>query len=136
MVATAFGGMQQNTELGTIYRYYGGLAVGKDFIHNNLNVLDGAIGLMVSTEKSQADSIIQSLEGVMQWKYRIFKFNNPDIDVTSYFNTFPSITSIGRIRLEFQVKAKIELFNDFYFGLTLWDNYDSKPLDATSETND
>ncbi len=134
--ATAFGGMQQNTELGNIYRFYGGLGYGKDLIHNNRNVMDAAIGIMVSTEKSQTDSIIQSVEGVFQWNYRIFKFNDPEIDITSYFNAIPSFTSAGRIRMEFQVKGRIELFNDFYIGLTLWDNYDSKPLDVNSETND
>jgi len=134
--ATSFAGMQQNTELGTIYRYYGGLGFGNDLVHNNFNVLSGVIGLLVSTEKSESDSIIQSLEGVMQWNYRIFKFNNPEIDVTSYLNAFPSFTSVGRYRLEFQIKAMIEIFNDFYFGLTLWDNFDSKPVDKNAVTND
>jgi hypothetical protein len=134
--AGVFSGAQQNTELGTDYRFYGGLGSGRDLVHTNRNVLSGIIGFLVSTEKSQGDSIIQSVEGVMQLNYRLFKFNDPEIDVTSYFNYFPSITSAGRHRLEYQVKARIELFNDFYFGLTYYDNYDSKPLDPTAEKND
>jgi hypothetical protein len=134
--ATSFVGAQQNTELGTDHRYYGGLGVGNDLVHNNLHALNGALGLMFTTEKATPDTIINSIEGVMQWKYKIFKFNNPDIDVSSNFNVYPSFTSPGRYRLEFSVNAKIEIFNDFFFGLTFYDNYDSKPLDQEAATND
>jgi len=134
--ASFFTGGQQNTELGNTYRLYVGLGVGKDLVHNNLHALNGAIGMLVSTEKSQSDSIIQSLEGVMRWNYKIFKFSNPEIDLTSFFNAYPSLTTLGRIRLEFEMKARIELFSDFYFALTFWDNYDSHPIDVTSATND
>ena len=76
----AFAGAQQNTELGTIYRYYGGLGVGNDLVHNNLHALSGVLGVMYTTEKAESDSIINSVEGVMQWKYKMYKFNNPDIE--------------------------------------------------------
>ena len=132
----AFAGIQQNTELGTQFRSYGGLGVGYDVVHNNLNVLSGALGLLVSAERSKEDSLINSLEGIMHWAYRIFRFNQPEIDVTSYFNVYPSLTSLGRVRLEYEIKARIEIFNDFYFGLSFYDNFDSEPLDADAATND
>jgi len=134
--ASVFIGGQQNTELGNNMRLYGGLAIGNDFVHNNLHVLNGSIGALFSTEVSQDDSTINSVEGVMHWNYRIFKFNDPDIDLTSYFNVYPSLTSLGRVRMEFQMKAMIEIFNDFFFGLTFWDNYDSEPIDPTATKND
>ncbi len=130
-----FGG-QQNTELGNNYRFFGGLGVGNDFVHNNLQALTGSIGVLVSTEQSANDSVIQSVEGVMRWDYRIFRFNNPDIDVSSLFNVYPSFTSLGRYRLEYEIKATIEIFNDFYFGLSFYDNFDSKPVDQVAANND
>ena len=134
--AGTFAGAQQNTELGTIYRYYGGLGVGNDLVQNNLHVLSGVLGLMYTTEKAESDSIINSVEGVMQWKYKMFRFHNPDINISSAFNLYPSITSIGRFRLEYTLNAQIEIFNDFFFGLNFYDNYDSKPIDNTAATND
>lgn len=134
--AGVFGGAQQNTELGTDYRFYGGLGAGKDLVHTNRNILTGNLGFLVSTERAQGDSIIQSLEGVMQFYYRLFRFNDPDIDISSYVNFYPSFTTSRRYRLEYQAKAKIELFNDFYFGLSFYDNFDSKPLDPTAANND
>jgi hypothetical protein len=134
--ATSFLGGQQNTELGNNFRLFGGLGVGNNIVHNNLVVLSGAMGVMVSTEHSKADSAMQSVEGIMQWDFRLFKFNKPDIEITSFFNAYPSFTTVGRYRLEFEIKAKIELFSDFYFGLSFYDNYDSKPLDIDAATND
>ncbi|MCK4569188.1 MAG: DUF481 domain-containing protein [Bacteroidales bacterium] len=134
--AGALLGMQQNTELGNNHRIYFGLGLGNDVVHSNSQVLSGAMGLLLVTEKSEADSTIQSIEGMMQWNYRVFKFNKPEIELTSFFNAYPSFTTWGRVRLEFEIKARIELFNDFYFGLSLYDNYDSQPLDNTAATND
>lgn len=129
-------GGQQNTELSIAYRYYGGMVVGKDLVQNNLQALSGAIGLIYTTEKSDLDSTIQSLEGAMQWRYRIFKFNDPEIDLNSLLNVYPSFTTLGRVRIEYELKAKFELFNDFYFGLNFYYNYDSRPVDEASSGDD
>ena len=129
-------GMQQNTELGLEHRYWGGPAAGNNLVNNNLHVLSTLGGVMFTTELSAEDSITRSIEGLMQVDYRIFKFNKPDIDVRSSFSYYPSLTSWGRHRIDFSINAKFEIFNDFYFGLRLYDNFDSKPVDATAETND
>lgn len=129
-------GAQQNTELGFAHRFSLGMGAGRDFIHSNRTVFSGLIGVLVSTEKSLSDSIVQSMEGVMNLNTRIFKFDDPEIDITSHFNAFPSFTSVGRYRLEFELKAKIELFSDFFFGLSFYDNFDSKPIDKDAATND
>jgi hypothetical protein len=129
-------GGQQNSELGVASRYYGGIAFGKDVVQNNRNALSGAIGLIYTTEKSDLDSTIQSIEGAMQWRYKIFKFSDPEIDLYSALNAYPSFTSWGRIRGEFELKAKFELFSDFYFGLNFYYNLDSQPIDETASETD
>ena len=131
-----FTGVQQNTELGNQGRFFVGTGVGNNFVHNNLHILTGSVGALYSTEQSQSDTAIQSVEGVMFWTYRLFKFNNPDVEISSHFNTYPSFTTWGRVRLEFELKFKIELFSDFYFGLSFYDNYDNKPLDESAARND
>lgn len=129
-------GMQQNTELGVDYRYWGGPAVGNNLVNNNLHVLSGMAGLLIMTEGSLDDSISNSIEGIFQIDYRIFRFNKPDIDIRSSVSYYPSFTTLGRNRIEFDINAKLEIFHDFYFGLKLYDNFDSKPVDATAATND
>lgn len=134
--ASSYVGAQQNTELGNNYRLYGGLGIGNDIVHNNMQVLSGSLGCLISTEQSSADSTIQSVEGAMQWNYILFKFSKPDVNLGSYFNFYPSFTTWGRIRMEFEVELNIEIFNDFYFGLSFYDNFDSQPVDVDAEQND
>ena len=129
-------GIQQNTELGVDYRYWGGPAIGNNLVNNNLHVLSGMAGLLIMTEGSIDDSITNSIEGLMQIDYRIFRFNKPDIDIRSSLSYYPSFTSWGRNRIEFDINAKLEIFHDFYFGLRLYDNYDSHPVDENAATND
>lgn len=134
--ASVFAGGQQNTELGVSHRYYGGLGLGNDLVQNNLHVLSGSLGFLVSSERSEGDSIVQSLEGAMQWRYKIFKFNNPEVELNSILNVYPSFTTWGRVRVEYELKAKIELFSDFYFGINFYDNYDNQPPEIDAESND
>ncbi len=134
--AGTFAGFQQNTQLGTDSRFYGGLGLGVDIVQNNLNALSTTMGVLVSSERSSSDTTIQSLEGVFRADYRIFKFNDPEISVFSYVNAYPSLTNWGRYRLEFELNARIEIFSDFYFGINLWDNYDSQPIDEVASKND
>lgn len=129
-------GMQQNTELGVEYRYWGGPAIGNNLVNNNLHVLSGMTGLMILTEGTLDDSITNSVEGIVHVDYRIFRFNKPDIDIRSSFSYYPSFTSWGRHRIDFEINAKLEIFNDFYFGLKLYDNFDNKPVDENAATND
>jgi hypothetical protein len=132
----SFAGIQQNTEIGNDMRAYAGLGIGKDVIHTNLHVFTATTGVLVSTERSESDSLKNSVEGALQLTYRLFSFNKPDVDITSFYNFFPSFTSKGRYRMEFELKARIEVFNDFFFGLSFYDNFDSKPLDPAAATND
>jgi len=129
-------GAQQNSELGVDCRYGGGPAIGIEIIHSNANVLNGLGGLLLTTEKSAADSIINSVELLLMVDYRLFKFNNPDIDIRSNLNAYPSLTTANRIRIEYSLDAKFEVFKDFYFGVRLYYNYDSKPIDPTAANDD
>ena len=134
--AAAAVGIQQNTELGVEQRYWGGPGIGNKIVNNNLHVLSGLVGLLVMTELSADASVINNVEGLLNLDYRIFKFNKPDIDVRSNLSFFPSFTTTGRYRMEYDLNAKLEIFHDFYFGVRIYDNYDSKPIDDAASNND
>ncbi|HSG67532.1 MAG TPA: DUF481 domain-containing protein [Bacteroidales bacterium] len=134
--AGALLGAQQNTELGNSQRFFGGLGIGNDIVHNNSHVLTAIGGALVSTETSSADSLLKSVEGMVQISYKVFRFNNPEVELNSYYNVYPSFTTWGRVRMEFELKAQIELFSDFYFGVSFYDNFDNMPVDGGPAVND
>jgi len=129
-------GAQQNTELGTDLRLFLGLGIGNDLVFTNSNHLAVTVGALFVNETSVSDTTVQSVEGLFQMNYRLFRFSKPEIDVTSYFNVYPSFTTKNRVRLEFELKGKVEIFHDFFFSITLYDSYDNKPFDEEANTND
>jgi putative salt-induced outer membrane protein YdiY len=48
-------------------------------------------------------------------------------DITSRFILYPSLTTPGRKRMQFKSNLRIKLVKDLYWGLHVYENFDSKP---------
>ncbi len=120
-------GVEQNQELQLEGRYSLGAGVWRGAIQSNRLVLLFAGGVRASSEKFTGGSPTFSLELTLGYDLSIFKFHGPKMDITSYFQTFGSLTDLGRIRLDFEVRGKYELFSDFFLGLRFYDQFDSRP---------
>jgi len=128
---------ERNSELGIDLRLQGGLGVGNELIHTNSNNLMAALGIMVNKEWSSDSTEAKiNVDGSAGFVYRVFRFKDPEIDITNTFTTFPSLTVSGRWRVNYDIKIKIEIINDLYFSLSFYDNYDSKPPSADASNND
>jgi hypothetical protein len=68
--------------------------------------------------------------------YKWFRYRQPKLDITSGFNIFPSMTTWGRVRMEYDLAAKIEIIKDVFFGLTLYDNFDNNSSSSSTTKND
>jgi hypothetical protein len=128
---------QQNTELDLNSRIQAGLGGGYDLLRNNSQRLYGLIG-MLGNHETTIDSSLESynLELLFSMQYKWFRYSQPKIDVTSGFNLYPSLTTGGRIRFEYDLTAKIEILKDVFFSLTVYENFDNNPAAATSSKND
>ena len=129
-------GVNENTELGLNLRLYLTAYGIWDVVHNNRNRLYVGAGLSGNREWSGGDSTANNnSELVITTEYKLYKFTNPEIDIVTDFSVYPSINQNHRLRLEYNLKTKFELFNDFYLGLNYYYSFDSKPItiDASSE---
>ena len=131
-----YGGAQQNSEQGLNLRLLGGGGVGHNVLYTNLHKLFGMIGLLVTKEYSQSDEVSTNVEGLFQIDYNIFKFNVPKINISTHLNFYPSLTTKGRYRIEYDITSKFEVISDFYIALSFNYSYDSKPVDETANTTD
>ncbi len=128
---------ERNSELGIDLRLQGGLGGGNELIHTNSNNLMTALGIMVNKEWSSDSTDAQiNVDGFAGFSYRLFRFKDPEIDITSTFTTYPSLTVSNRWRVNFDIKVKIEIIADMYFSLSFYDNYDSKPPSYDAANND
>jgi len=133
------GGMggEQNSELGLDLRIQAGLGIGNEIIHTNSNNLLASTGIVVNKEWSADTSgTRQNLDAYASLSYRLFRFKDPDIDITSNLSAYPSLTDKDRLRIDYDIKIKIEIVDDLYFSLSYYINYDSKPPSESAAKDD
>ena len=130
-------GSEQNSELGLDLRIQAGLGIGNEIIHTNSNNLLASAGFVINQEWS-ADTTAtrQNVDAFASLAYRLFRFKDPEIDITSNLSTYPSLTVKDRLRINYDIKIKIEIVNDLYFSLSYYINYDSKPASETAAKDD
>lgn len=128
---------EQNTELGLDLRLQAGAGIGNEVIHTNTNNLLFALGIVVNQEWSaDTTGTRKNIDGMMQATYRMFRFKDPSIDITSNLIAYPSFTVQERWRVNYDIKVKIEIITDLYFGLSFYYNVDTKPPSDISAKND
>lgn len=132
----ALGSFTQNQELGLDFRGLGGGGIGKDFVQTNSAIVTAIVAGLYNREKFTEDETFQSsFESMGGLDFQAFKFRDPKVDITSTLFAIPSITDWGRIRLEFAIKLRWEIFGDFYWSASAFDSFDSRPPKDT-EKND
>ena len=129
--------MEQNTELGLNLRLLAGAAGGKDLLRTNTNIVTTDIGAQFTREWTEIDKSGKfHLEAKIGGRYSKFQYSDPEIDLTTNLEIYPSISQWGRIRINFDVKLKWEIIEDLYWSLTFYDNFDNKPQGVNAHKND
>jgi sRNA-binding regulator protein Hfq len=128
---------QKNTELDLKLRLQAGLGGGYDIVRSNSIRLYGLLGLIGNNEQT-IDSAFTSnnVELLAATNFKWFQYRHPKIDVTNSFNFFYSLSIRDRIRLEYDLDAKIEIITDLFFSVTFYESFDSKPFTGGSSKND
>ncbi len=133
---TALSG-EQNSELGLELRVQTSFVGGNEVIHTNSNNLMVYGGFVVNKEYNIDTTLSRwNFDGVATLSYRLFRFQDPEINITSNLTAYPSFTVPGRYRIDYNISAKITIITDMYFNLSFYDNYDSKPPSENAENND
>lgn len=128
---------EQNSQLGLDLRIQGGLGAGNELVHTNRHNLLTSAGVVVNREWSATeDESRLNVDGFIAAQYKLFRFNDPEIDLTSNFTTFPSFTVSNRWRIDYDINIKIKIITDMYFSVSFVTSYDSKPPSTTSDNLD
>ncbi len=129
---------QRNTELNMDARYqlFGG--GGYFFVRKPGKDFSATTGLSGNTERSIYEPITytQNLEYVAALRFHQFKFRDPQIDILASIGTFTSLNVPGRFRFDMEVVFLWELFNDFKWNVTFYNNFDNKPPGGEGALND
>jgi hypothetical protein len=129
---------QLNTELNIASRYQVLAGAGYFLFRHPGNELSTTTGLAANVETSIAEPVssIGNGEFVAAFRYHKFKFRNPQFDIYTNIATYTSLTNPGRFRFDFEAVFLWEIFNDFKWNVTLYNNFDNKPPGSTEMLND
>ncbi|HEX9164323.1 MAG TPA: DUF481 domain-containing protein [Gemmatimonadales bacterium] len=142
--AAAIARLEQNDELNLDYRFTGGVGGGRVLKQSNRAEVDAAMGLVVTREQflpQEGDSAglgepTLNLEGLAYFGWDAFRFDTPKLDFSTSLTLYPSLSNLGRVRGDFEVRLKYEVFKDFHFGINFTDTFDSRPPDPNASRND
>ncbi len=81
-------------------------------------------------------NIGNSIEGVAALQYELFNFGDPETDIVVSFTILPSFSDWGRVRMDLNSRIRYELFKDFFWSVSLFDQFDSEPPSEGTERND
>lgn len=128
---------QANEELGLDRRWLVRGGALHRTLRTDIRELWLGVGLAASTENytgREADD--ESLEGTLSLRYFAFHFDDPELEVSVDLTLFPSLTTSGRLRAELRADMKRELIDDLFWGLSIYESYDSDPVGEGARNND
>ncbi len=136
-LVTGLSTFTQNQELDLDLRSAFGGDLGRHLIQNNRNLLTVRGGAVFTRERfTGSDPGRSNIEGTGTIVYELFSFDDPEMDIVTTLTVLPSFSDWGRIRADLDTRIRYELFKDFFWSVTLFDNYDSDPPSEGSERND
>ncbi|UCG85886.1 MAG: DUF481 domain-containing protein [Gemmatimonadota bacterium] len=113
-----------------------GLSVIWTTVQTNSSLLRLSAGVNVNREKfTGSDTASVSAEAVLGGDFLAFRFDSPKLDANTSLNAYPSVTDLGRLRLEFDARFSYELLKDFTVALTFYNSFDSRPGSDVARKN-
>ena len=129
--------LNRNDELGLDLRTSVGAGVGRILVQSNTTNLLLAGGLLFSRENVSSNLPDEdSLEAYATLRWNWFRYDTPELDLSTEIQLIPNLSDAGRIRSEYDISLKWELSEDLFWQLSIYDSYDNKPIIPGAPKND
>lgn len=134
--AAALTQFTRNKELGLDLRSLMGAAAGRELVQTNRTKFSVFGGAGFTRERFIADTARHSAEAVLGLRHELFTWGQKETDITTTVIAFPSLSDLGRLRVEFNTRIRWEIFKDFFWSASAFDSFDSQPPAEDVERND
>ena len=118
---------ESNDELGLNLRTAAGGAFGRYLVQSHYHEWAAYLGANVTNESEVAAPNRQNVEALIGTQYAFFQYDTPERTVNVKLEVLPSLTDAGRVRGVGKFVSRYEIVKDFFFELSLYGTYDSKP---------
>ncbi len=129
--------LNRNDELGIDLRTSvggGGGRILRQSDHSSLILEGGLLGTREDLAGSTSDQDTIEAYGTVTWDW--FRYDAPELDLSTKFEVIPNLSDTGRVRGELDITLKWEMIEDLFWQLEFYDSYDSRPAAAGAEKND
>ena len=127
---------ESNESVGIKLRSQVGGAVGPRLVNSNRAQVAVGGGLVVNDERGVDVEPTQNLEGLLLFRMSYFTYDRPKTNLDVNVQYYPSLSNLGRHRLQLDAGVKRELLKDFFVGVSMYNTYDNRPPNPTADTND
>ena len=129
--------VDRNDELDVDLRTSLGAGAGRYVVQSNTMTLLMSGGVQLTRENVGTGlSDNDTVEGFLGANWDWFRYDSPELDLTSNLLVFPNLTDTGRVRSEFDIRFRWELITDLFWQVSYYNSYDSDPVVDGAEKND
>lgn len=125
--AGAFTQLEQNQQLDLDLRLLIGAVGGRDILQSNRVEWNWLAGVLGNREEYAGLDASTSAEALVGTRFSWFTFGDWENDLTSSLLVYPSLSESGRVRIDFDLSYRQDLFGDLYLRFSFYDQYDSDP---------
>jgi putative salt-induced outer membrane protein YdiY len=130
-----FGSFLQSDELQLDLRSSLGSGIGRYLIRNNRWLLSVNGGGAWTNELFEDPLLSDKNSGEAFGAIEFNAFNIGDLNILAQFSVFPSLSDLGRVRMNFKNDFKWDLPQDLYFSVGFTNNFDSSPPTGTDTSS-
>lgn len=130
------GRFETNESLGLVLRSQIGGAFGPRLINSNRAQLAVGAGLVFNDELGLDVERTQNVEGLLVFQTSYYTYDRPTTNLDVGLQYYPSLSDLGRQRMQLDASVKREFWKDLFVAVTLYNTFDSRPPNPTAENND
>jgi hypothetical protein len=130
------GRFERNESLGIALRSQVGISSGPRVINSNRGQLAFGAGIVGNDERGVDVEPVQTLEALLIARSSFYTYDRPTTTFDASLQYYPSLSDPGRHRMQLDAAIKQELFKDLFVSASLFNTYDNRPPNPSSNSND
>jgi hypothetical protein len=130
------GRFDTNESLGLELRSELAAAAGPRLVNTNRAQLTVGAGLSVNDERGVDVEPTRNIEALFTFRTAYYTYDRPKTNLDIAVQYYPSLSNIGRQRMQLDAAVKRELWKDLFVSLSLYNTFDNRPPNPAAERND